>query len=89
MPCHWSPLLFPGTCVTCRMPYHAIGLQVLSAQPIPRKAEDFPRSGKYPKHVPVPTYIAYVCFTSLFICQKKKQPFKSEFIEKHMYVKVV
>ena len=29
-------------------------------QPIPRKAEDFPRGGKYSKDVPLPTLLAYL-----------------------------
>ena len=32
-----------STCVTYRMPCHAIGHRVLSTQPLPREAEDFPR----------------------------------------------
>ena len=27
---------------------------------LPREAEDFPRGGKYPKDVPLPTFLAYV-----------------------------
>ena len=34
-----------------------IGHQALPTQPLPRKAKDFPRSGKYPKHVPLLTYL--------------------------------
>ena len=34
-----------STCVTYRTPCHAIGHQVLSTQPLPREAEDFPRGG--------------------------------------------
>ena len=29
-------------------------------QPIPREAQDFPRSGKYPKDVPLPTCVDYL-----------------------------
>ena len=39
------------------MPLH--WLQVLPTQPIPRKTEDFHRSGKYFKHEPLFTYLIY------------------------------
>ena len=42
------------------MPYHAIGYQVFPKQPLPREAEDFLRGGKYPKDVPLPTYLDYL-----------------------------
>ena len=29
-------------------------------QPLPRKAEDFPRGGKYPIYVNLPTFLAYL-----------------------------
>ena len=48
-----------STCVTYRTLYHAIGHQVLPTQPLPREVEDFPRSDKYFKHVPPPTYLIY------------------------------
>ena len=32
--------------------------QVLLTQPLPRKAEDFPRGGNHSKHVLLPTYLA-------------------------------
>ena len=28
--------------------------------PVPREAEDFPRCGKYPKDVPLSTFLAYL-----------------------------
>ena len=50
-----------STCVTYRTPCHAIGHQVLPAQPMPREAEDFSRGGKHFKHVPPLTYL--ICFS--------------------------
>ena len=32
----------------------------LSTQPLPREAEDFPKGGKYPKDVHLPTFLAYL-----------------------------
>ena len=48
-----------STCVTYRTLCHAIGHQVLPTQPLPREVEDFPRGGKYFKHVPPPTDLIY------------------------------
>ena len=48
-----------STCVTYRMPCHAIGHHVLPTQPLPREVEDFPRGDKYFKHVPLLTYLIY------------------------------
>ena len=56
-----------STCVTYREACHSIGHQVLPTQPLPRKAEDFPRGGpseaedftgggNNSKHVPLLTY---------------------------------
>ena len=39
---------------------HSIGQLILPTQPVPREEDDYPRSGKYPKHVPLPVYFAYV-----------------------------
>ena len=49
-----------STCVTYRTPCHAIGHQLLPTQPLPKEAEDFPRGGRYFKHVPPPTYLIYL-----------------------------
>ena len=48
-----------NTCVTNRMPCHAIGHQVRPTQPVPREAEDFPRGDKYVKYVSLPTYLKH------------------------------
>ena len=42
------------------MPWHAIGNQALPTQPLPWEVEDFPRDGKYPKDVSLPTFLAYL-----------------------------
>ena len=47
--------LLSSTCMTYRTSYHSIGYQVLSTQPLPREAQDFPRGRKYPKDVPLLT----------------------------------
>ena len=47
-------------CVTYKTLCHAIGHQVLPTQPLPREAEDFPRGGNHFKHVPLPTYLAWL-----------------------------
>ena len=47
--------LLSSTCMTYRTSYHSIGHQVLSTQPLPREAQDFPRGRKYPKDVPLLT----------------------------------
>lgn len=60
---HSSPLLFPRTCGTYGMVYHAIGHQVLFTQTIPWEPIDFTRGDKGSKHVPLPTYI--------FFCSQK------------------
>ena len=49
-----------STCVTYRIPCHAIGHQVLPTQPLPREVEEFPRGGNHPKHVPLLTYLAWL-----------------------------
>ena len=46
-----------STCVTYRMPCYSIGQQVFPTQLLPREAEDFPRGSKYPKDVPLSTYL--------------------------------
>ena len=43
--------------MTYETPCHAIGHQVLPTQPLPRKAEDFVRGDKHPKHVPLLTHL--------------------------------
>ena len=48
------------SCVTYRTLCHAIGHQVLPTQSLPREAEDFPRGGNHFKHVPLPTYLAWL-----------------------------
>ena len=48
-----------GTCVTHTISCHSIGHQILPTQPLPRKEEDFSRGRKYPKDVPLLTYLAY------------------------------
>ena len=45
--------------VTYGVPCHSIGHEALPTQPLPREAEDFPRGDKYPKDVPIPTYLNY------------------------------
>ena len=62
-----------STCVTYRTLYRAIGHQVLPTQPLPREAEDFPRSGNHSKHMPLLTYLAWlqpIFYNSklIFIC---------------------
>ena len=47
-------------CVTYGTLCHAIGHQVLPTQPLPREAEDFPRGDNHSKHVPLPTYLAWL-----------------------------
>ena len=49
-----------STCVTYRTPCHASSHQVFPIQPLPRKAEDFPRGGKHSKHVLLLTYLAWL-----------------------------
>ena len=49
-----------STCVTYRMPCHAIGHQALPTQPLPREAEDFPRGDNHSKHMPLLTYLAWL-----------------------------
>ena len=39
------------------MPCYSIGQQVFPTQLLPREAEDFPRGSKYPKDVPLSTYL--------------------------------
>ena len=46
---------------------------ILPTQPLLREAEDFPKSGKYFKHVPLLTYLIYILLKSntwyvLFTC---------------------
>ena len=38
--------------------YSSTGDQVLPTQLLPREAEDFPRAGKYPKDLPLLTFLA-------------------------------
>ena len=53
--------LFSSTYVTYGMPCHTIGRQMLhTPNPLPREAEDFPRGGNYSKHLPLPTYLAWL-----------------------------
>ena len=42
-------------CVNYGTLCHAIGLQVLPTQPLPREAEDLPKGGKYFNYVPLLT----------------------------------
>ena len=48
------------TCVTYRMQRHVIGHDVLPTKPLPRDAEGFPRDRKYPKVLPLSTYLDYL-----------------------------
>ena len=65
-----SLVTYPSLCsvyVTYRTPCHASGHQVLPTQHLPREAEDFPRGGSHSKHVPQPTYLAWlqpICYNS-------------------------
>ena len=54
-------------CVTYRTLCHAIGHQVLPTQPLPRKAEDFPRGDRYFKHVPPFTHLLYFSPKELYM----------------------
>ena len=56
-----------STCVTCGTLFDVIGHQMLPTQPLPRGAEDFPRNGKYFKHVPLLTYLIYFSPKGLYI----------------------
>ena len=64
---------YPSLCrtyVTYRTPCHASGHQVLPTQTLPRKAEDFPRGENHSKHVPLPTYLAWlqpIYYSSRFV----------------------
>ena len=49
-----------STCVTYRMPCCSTCHQVLPTHPLPREAEDFLRGDKYPQHVAMATYLAYL-----------------------------
>lgn len=60
MPSHWPPLSFSRTCVTYRTQYCPIDFQTLFTPPFRKEAEDFPKGSNYPKHVPMPTYLAYL-----------------------------
>ena len=54
---------YPSLCsayVTYRMPYHASGHQKLPIQPLPRKAEDFPRGGNHSRHMPLLTCLGWL-----------------------------
>ena len=59
---HLGHLLYSlcSTYVTYRTPCYAIDHKVLPTQPLPREAEDFPRGGKYPKDVRLPTCLDYL-----------------------------
>ena len=46
-----------STCVTYGTLCHVIVHQVLSTQPLPREAKDFPRGDRHFKHVPPLTYL--------------------------------
>ena len=46
---------------------HAIAYQVPPTQTLSREAEDFHRGGKYPKDVPLPTFLAYLRLVQLMI----------------------
>ena len=54
---------YPSLC-TAYMTYgtscHSIGHEVLSTQPLPREADDFPRGGNHSKHVPLLTCLAWL-----------------------------
>ena len=41
------------------MPLH-LHAKCFSANPLPRETEDFPRGGNHSKHVPLPTYLAWL-----------------------------
>ena len=60
MSCYSSRLSFPRACITYRTSYGAIDPQILLTQPLPTEDKDFPRGGKYPKHVCLLTYLAYL-----------------------------
>ena len=47
------------TYVTYRMPFHDIGQEAIPTQLLPTEAEDLPGEGKYPKDVPMLTFLAY------------------------------
>ena len=49
-----------STCVTYGKPCRSIGHQVPPIQLLPTEVKDFPRSGKYPQDVPLPTYLDYL-----------------------------
>ena len=38
-----------SVCMTYRTLYHTVGNQALSAQPLPREADNIPRGSKYPR----------------------------------------
>ena len=65
-------------CVTYRTLCCAIGHKVLPNQPLPREAEDFPRSDNHSNHVPLPTYLAwlqpiyYNSWIHIYTCQNCK-----------------
>ena len=48
------------TCVTYGIQYHAIDHEVIPTKLLPGEAEDFSRDSKYPKDVPLPTYLDYL-----------------------------
>ena len=65
-----SLITYPSLCsayVTYRTSCHAIGHEELLTQPLPREAEDFPRSDKYFKHVPLLTYLTCFSLKSTYI----------------------
>ena len=51
---HHSPC---STWMTYWTPFHSVGCQVLSWQPLPKETEYLPRVGKYLKDVPLPTWL--------------------------------
>ena len=62
--------LLSSTCMTYRTSYHSIGHQVLSTQPLPREAQDFPRGRKYPKDVPLLTSHLKVLPGRFYLCPR-------------------
>ena len=55
--------IYPSLCstsVTYRVPCHVSGHQMLPTLPLPRGVDNFPRGGKYSKHVLLLTYLAWL-----------------------------
>ena len=59
------------------MSYQIIGHRVLSTQPLPKRAEDFPRGGKYSTNVPLSTFLAYL------------QPVQLIILDWYLYIKIM